>query len=156
MLTKLCRYVVIVMSIFAIGGCVSTSQNSKATGIVNGEFGPCPPSPNCVSTMESSPSHFIDPIPYDGSREDAMSVVLGILNGPNLGKITILDSTDEYVHAVFITAFMRFRDDVEFYLPDGEGVIHFRSASRIGYSDLGKNRERMAAFREAFQAATGK
>ena len=43
-----------------------------------------------------------------------------------------------------------FVDDVEFYLNE-PGVIHFRSASRIGYSDLGVNRERMETIRNTFQ-----
>ena len=53
----------------------------------------------------------------------------------------------------FSSIYVIFKDDVEFYLPDGEGTIHFRSASRLGTSDLGKNRERMEAFRAAIAPA---
>ena len=106
--------------------------------------------------MVTSSTHAIDPIQYQGSREDAIAVILELLAAPNREKITVITSTDEYVHAVFITPIMRFKDDVEFYLPEGEGIIHFRSASRIGQSDLGKNRERMETFRKAFQAAMNK
>jgi tetratricopeptide (TPR) repeat protein len=42
---------------------------------------------------------------------------------------------------------------VEFYFPEeksGETVIHIRSASRIGYSDLGANRKRIERIRSEF------
>lgn len=35
------------------------------------------------------------------------------------------------------------------------GVIDFRSASRVGYSDLGANRKRMEAIRKEFNRAIG-
>jgi uncharacterized protein (DUF1499 family) len=34
-------------------------------------------------------------------------------------------------------------DDVEFYLPEADSVVHFRSGSRVGHSDFGVNRERV-------------
>jgi uncharacterized protein (DUF1499 family) len=40
-------------------------------------------------------------------------------------------------------------DDVEFYVKDG--VIQVRSASRLGKSDLGVNRQRVEAIRSALQ-----
>ena len=153
---KLLRLAVTLMSIITFGGCMSNSQSSGAAGVSDGLLAPCPSSPNCVSTMVTSSTHAIDPIQYQGSREGAIAVILELLAAPNREKITVMTSTDEYVHAVFITPIMRFKDDVEFYLPEGEGIIHFRSASRIGQSDLGKNRERMETFRKAFQAAMNK
>lgn len=135
---------------------MSSSQKSKASGISRGEFAPCPSSPNCVSTMETTEGHAIEPIRYDGSREGALSVILKYLNVPNVEKISIVTSSDEYIHAVFVTPTMKFRDDVEFYLPDGKGIVHFRSVSRVGHSDLGQNRKRMEAFRRAFQGEMAK
>ena len=34
-------------------------------------------------------------------------------------------------------------DDIEFYIDEENKIIHFKSASRVGYSDLGANRKRM-------------
>ena len=48
-------------------------------------------------------------------------------------------------------ALMGFVDDVEFYC-DGT-AIQVRSASRLGYSDLGVNRKRVEVIREAFDRA---
>jgi uncharacterized protein (DUF1499 family) len=45
---------------------------------------------------------------------------------------------------------MGFVDDVEFYLDETSQVIHVRSASRLGQSDLGVNRQRIEAIRNKF------
>nr|MBP7592461.1 DUF1499 domain-containing protein [Chloroflexota bacterium] len=47
-------------------------------------------------------------------------------------------------------AVMQFIDDVEFYFDDTEGLIHFRSASRLGYGDGGTNRKRMEETRQMY------
>jgi uncharacterized protein (DUF1499 family) len=44
----------------------------------------------------------------------------------------------------------RFVDDVEFYIDERANLIHFRSASRLGYSDMGVNRKRMETIRASF------
>ena len=46
---------------------------------------------------------------------------------------------------------MRYVDDVEFYINEKNKIIHFRSASRIGYSDLGVNRKRMEEIVKMFK-----
>jgi uncharacterized protein (DUF1499 family) len=47
---------------------------------------------------------------------------------------------------------MRYRDDVEFLLRTDENEIAVRSASRVGYSDMGLNRDRIEAIRAALRA----
>jgi len=41
----------------------------------------------------------------------------------------------------------RFVDDVEFHVDETAKLIHVRSASRVGHSDLGVNRRRVEAIR---------
>ena len=48
----------------------------------------------------------------------------------------------KYFHAVSTTITMKYHDDLEFYFDEQAGLVHFRSASRVGYSDRGLNRER--------------
>lgn len=62
-------------------------------------------------------------------------------------KIVILENN--YLHVEFRSAFFRFVDDVEFLIDPEEQLIHFRSASRVGYSDFGVNRDRMERIRKA-------
>lgn len=60
-------------------------------------------------------------------------------------RAKVVSSTDRYLHAEFTSALFRFVDDVEFLIDPDAKQIHFRSASRVGYSDLGANRRRMEA-----------
>jgi uncharacterized protein (DUF1499 family) len=63
----------------------------------------------------------------------------------------VIEQTDNYIHALSKSRIFKFVDDVEFYLPSDESVIHTRSASRVGESDLGVNRRRVEQIRLALQ-----
>ena len=67
---------------------------------------------------------------------------------------TLIESTPEYLRVEFRTAL--FVDDGEFLLDRDHQVIHVRSASRLGYSDLGKNRSRMEEVRRQFELSLKK
>jgi uncharacterized protein (DUF1499 family) len=62
-------------------------------------------------------------------------------------KTKIITENKNYLYAEFTSAIMGFVDDVEFYLDEGAKVIHVRSASRLGQSDLGVNRKRIETIR---------
>lgn len=55
------------------------------------------------------------------------------------------------MHVEATTWIFRFVDDLEFLYQPTKGVIQLRSASRIGYSDLGKNRRRLEGLRDALR-----
>lgn len=68
-----------------------------------------------------------------------------------LPRCRVVESQADYVHAVVSSRLLRFRDDVEIWI-DAEGrLVHFRSASRIGYSDLGVNRRRIEGLSAALR-----
>ena len=67
-------------------------------------------------------------------------------------RTRIITATDDYLHAVCRTR-LGFPDDVECLLSPEGGVIHVRSASRLGYSDWGVNRRRVEDLRRRFQGA---
>ena len=87
------------------------------------------------------------PIYYKGSLNIAKVDLLLTIKTFDSAKIK--KEMDQFVHVEFTSNIFRFIDDVEFYLIE-PGVIHFRSASRIGHSDLGVNRRRMNRIRLAF------
>ena len=61
----------------------------------------------------------------------------------------IVNDTGNYIHAEARSAMFGFVDDVELQmLPSGD-VIAIRSASRVGYSDMGVNRRRVERIRES-------
>jgi uncharacterized protein (DUF1499 family) len=66
----------------------------------------------------------------------------------------VITETENYIHATFTSRIFRFVDDVEFYFMRDAPVIHVRSASRVGYSDLGVNRKRVEKIRQAFKSST--
>ena len=80
------------------------------------------------------------PLSYDADAESLLDAVASAINSAG-GSITSRDGVG--VDAVFVTSLLRFKDDVNFRLDDDAKLLHFRSASRVGHSDLGANRKRM-------------
>jgi uncharacterized protein (DUF1499 family) len=105
------------------------------------EIKTCPDSPNCVSTMVSSTKHRMDPWAYSGEKEALMKTVKDKVLSEH--RVELKDSGVDYFHFVFTTPFMRFKDDVWMYFDDTNKKVHFKSASRLGYSDMGLNKKRM-------------
>ena len=114
-------------------------------GVTDGKLAPCPDSPNCVSSQSTDKKHFIESIRYRGSLTEAREKLISIISSMKRASIVTADAN--YIQAEFTSAVFRFVDDVEFYFNDDEKVIHLRSASRVGYSDLGVNRKRMEKIR---------
>ena len=112
---------------------------------------PCPNRPNCVcSRADASLLHRIEPFAIAGDPAAALGRLKTLLEGT--ARTRILSATDDHLHAVCRTR-IGFADDVECLLSPEEGVIHVRSASRLGHSDLGANRRRIEALRRRFQGA---
>jgi uncharacterized protein (DUF1499 family) len=128
-----------------LGFSGSRAQN---LGVKDGVLAACPNSPNCVSTQAKDARHAIAPLTYTTSREQAVQRLTAIIN--SLPRTRIVTSTADYLHVEFTSALFRFVDDVEFFFDDAAKTIHFRSASRLGYSDLGVNRKRMEDIRQRF------
>jgi uncharacterized protein (DUF1499 family) len=124
----------------------------KNLGVVDGRFAACPNSPNCVSTQATDSQHQIEPIAFDGSPDDAMRRLKAAL--ASIPRMKIVTETANYLHAEATSLIFRFRDDVEFFIDGQAKVIHFRSASRVGHSDLGANRARMEKLRKKFGQPT--
>jgi uncharacterized protein (DUF1499 family) len=102
-------------------------------------------------TLESDRAHFILPLRFSGSAENAWRRLCEIVAMHPQARI--VERRDSYLHAEFRTAILRFMDDVEFLLDAQEGVIHVRSASRLGRSDFGVNRRRIERIRREFQSS---
>lgn len=111
----------------------------------------CPASPNCVCSLDSSAQHRIAPLTPTGSLNEAWRGLADYLVRQKRTKI--VTQNDHYIAAEVRTRLMRFVDDVEFELDQAEGVIAMRSASRLGFSDLGTNRRRLERLRSALVEA---
>ncbi len=89
----------------------------------------------------------IAPLRCEGDPVSAMVRLVKVLG--TLPGATIVEARPDYLYAQFTTRWLRFVDDVEFMAAPDEGVIHLRSASRVGREDLGTNRRRIEAIRAA-------
>ena len=135
-----------VFTIISFSILISSCAGKAPTTI--GQFAVCPETPNCVSTKNINTKNYISPIYYKGSLDSAKRFLLLAIKP--IKSVSIKKELDQFIHIEVTSKIFGFVDDVEFYLNE-PGVIHFRSASRIGYSDLGVNRERMETIRKTFQ-----
>ena len=146
---KLLTGVIGLMILGIILGC--SGKELFKLGIHDGRFAKCPDSPNCVSSQADplDKEHYIKPFKYDGTKETAHARIEKILASQK--RVSIIENRTDYIHTAFKSRLMGFVDDVEFYFPQ-ESLIHVRSASRLGYSDLGVNRKRISQLRQLFDA----
>ena len=92
----------------------------------------------------------MEPIPFQGELDDIRQRLTDVIEA--YPRTQIVTSSGPYLHVEFRSLIFRFVDDVEFLIDPQERVIHFRSASRVGYSDLGANRRRLRQLQQALNA----
>jgi uncharacterized protein (DUF1499 family) len=117
---------------------------------VDGRLAPCPNKPNCVSSQSaaSDQQHYLEAFTYRGEPAQARQQLERVLGG--MKRARVVGREANYWLAEFTSALLRFVDDVEFLFDDNARRIDIRSASRVGYSDLGVNRRRMEEIRRRF------
>ena len=117
------------------------SQSGEARGLVGGKLTKCPDKPNCVCTeFNADVEHYIDPV--DFSQTTTAEVLSGLKNSIEKMGGSIQAENDNYLAATFTSSIFRFVDDLEIRVDMEQNLIHLRSASRVGHSDRGVNRER--------------
>jgi uncharacterized protein (DUF1499 family) len=138
--------VVVAVSLLSCAG-----KRPANLGVSGGALAACPASPNCVSS-DAGPTdsaHAVEAFALAVPAERAWPAVVEAVSA--LPRTTIVTKTADYLHAECRSALFRFVDDLELYLRPSQGTIAVRSASRIGYSDLGVNRRRVESLREALR-----
>lgn len=119
-------------------------------GVTSGQLAPCPESPNCVSSQSSDLDHQAAPLAIEGSPTQAIQRLQEIIKSQDNAQM--ITAEPDYLYAEFTSKIMGFVDDVEFWADPADDVIQVRSASRLGESDLGVNRQRIEAIRSEFAA----
>lgn len=120
-------------------------------GLTSGKLALCPSTPNCVSSQSEDPEHYIEPLTYQSSASEALAQLKNIIAKQERTKIITDDQSANYLYAEFTSRWMGFVDDVEFSVNDKVKEIDMRSASRLGESDLGVNRDRLEKIRMQFE-----
>jgi uncharacterized protein (DUF1499 family) len=121
-------------------------------GTRDGRLKPPSMTPNSVSSQAGLyPDHpqrayaTIAPLPVVDGAPQTLERIRRIVETMDGAKV--VKSDPGYLHVQFTTRWMKFVDDCEFWFDPRAGVIHVRSASRLGRKDFGVNRARVEAIR---------
>jgi uncharacterized protein (DUF1499 family) len=132
-----------------------SGQTPDGLGVQDGRLKAPAQTPNSVSSQAGlfpgQPQHSdadIAPLAYTGDGQAALRRLASLLQASE--RCLLVTEAPDYLYAQCSTRWLKFTDDVEFSLDASAGVIHVRSASRVGRSDLGVNRARIEALRARF------
>jgi len=120
------------------------SPKIGATGV-----GVCEDERHCVSSFDSKSSAYVAPldrgdIPLGEYLTNVVRAIVALK-----GKIRHVEEVEEgYIHAEFRSSLFGFVDDLEVKGSLSHSVVHIRSVSRVGVSDLGVNRKRVESLRK--------
>jgi uncharacterized protein (DUF1499 family) len=157
--------IAVILLTLAVLGAVAAGQFGLLAGrapadlgVANGKLKAPSTSPNSVSSQAGLwPGHprekdaAIAPLALRGGNGPATMAALQALLAAR-PDVRVVSARSDYIQAEFTTRLMRYTDDVEFWLDPAAGVVQVRSASRLGESDLGANRQRVEALRAALAA----
>ena len=138
--------VAFIISFFILG---VISKSGKAPGLVEGTLSKCPNKPNCVcSEQKDDVNHYIDPIIIPQNITfDTLPILKNVIR--DMGG-TICAEKENYLASTFSSSIFGFVDDFEIRIDSIQKVIHIRSASRVGYGDMGVNKKRTELFKKLY------
>ena len=117
-------------------------------GVRDGHLAPPKPTPNNVNSQidkRADAQHYIEPLRYSGDPRKAWAALRQVIDA--MPRAKMVTAEPNYLYVEFTSKLMGYVDDTEFYLDEKTGVIQVRSASRLGRSDFGVNRERVESIR---------
>lgn len=128
---------------------VKNNKTPKSIGLKNGRLAPMSDKPNAVSSQTNVIDKRVEPLKFIGNLNNSKRLILDVIN--QFKNVTIIKNEKNYIYVVFASELMKYKDDVEFYFDENNKLIHFRSASRVGYSDMGVNRKRYDDIRKRYE-----
>ena len=141
------RGALVLLTVVVVGFALLGWRSGR--GGISERLAPCGEAPNCVSTGETRESHRVEPIAFADDSEAAFERALAAVN--ELPGARVVVAEDGYIHAECRSRIFRFVDDLELQVDAEAGLIRVRSASRVGYSDMGVNRRRVESLRAALE-----
>jgi uncharacterized protein (DUF1499 family) len=146
------RWIVLVIILGIIGWMVWRNSYPLVIGAKDGNLRRCPDSPNCVCSESTDVEHHIDAFPIFENGATSLNLLKDIIK--RMPRTDVIESTPSYLYVVFHSSLFHFKDDVEFLVNDQR--IEVRSASRVGYGDMGVNRKRIEAIRQLYTQTTSR
>ena len=116
-------------------------------GVQDGRLASCGRRLNCVYSQADpgDAQRYVAPIPFSGSAADAIAASRRAVE--SMQRARVVRAEGNYLHAEIRSRLMGYVDDVELSYDAQAGVLHVRSASRLGRRDFGVNRARVEALR---------
>jgi uncharacterized protein (DUF1499 family) len=108
--------------------------------MING-LAPCPNTPNCVSSDAERESQRVATVAFTDVPDVAQSRAKAALLAEPRSRV--VSERAGVLHGECRSMIFRFVDDVDIVIDSTAHVFRFRSASRVGRSDLGVNRKRV-------------
>lgn len=130
--------------LWGCSGNPAERHNSESSGFLD-----CPDTPNCVSSSAKNLKYHVEPFKLKKDPKTSWDIVQEMVSSLPRTKIVSADNSD--IHAECKSMIFRFVDDLTLHLTPSNSIIHIRSASRTGYSDLGVNRRRVETLRKKLQ-----
>ena len=132
---------VFITTLWGCSGNRTERLSSESSGFLD-----CPDSPNCVSSLAKNPKYRVEPFKLKKDPKTSWDIIQKTVGSLPRTKIVTADNSD--IHAECRSMIFRFVDDLTLHLTPSKYIIHIRSASRTGYSDLGVNRRRVENLRK--------
>ena len=135
----------------AKGDTMFAGKRPDYLGVKDGRLPRPRSTPNCVSSQadRADQQHYIEPIGFKGTALEAIAAARKAVESMPRGAV--IRHEGNYLYAEFKSRLMGFVDDVEFTYDDKAGVLHVRSASRLGRRDYGVNRARVEQLRSIIE-----
>jgi uncharacterized protein (DUF1499 family) len=133
------------------GDTMFAGKRPDYLGVKDGRLARPRSTPNCVSSQAdpADKQHYIEPIRFRGAALDALAAARQAVEG--MARATVVRHEGNYLYAEFKSKLLGFVDDVEFTYDEKAGVLHVRSASRLGRRDYGVNRARVEQLRSIIE-----
>ncbi|HEX8274607.1 MAG TPA: DUF1499 domain-containing protein [Longimicrobiaceae bacterium] len=147
-MARLPRAALLAAALLPLAGCRPAPRSLAAPGEA---LRPCPSTPNCVSTGAADARHAMPALPFADAPAAAQARARAALLAEP--RTRVVAEAPGYLRAEARSRLLRFVDDVEVVVDADRRTVGFRSASRVGRSDLGVNRARMLRFSERFRAS---
>lgn len=128
-----------------------SGKRPASLGAKDGRLASCGRRLNCVSSQAEpgDARRYVAPIPFQGSAVEAIAAARRAVEA--MPRAAVIRHEGNYLHAEFRSKRMGFVDDVEFTYDGKAGVLHVRSASRLGRRDFEVNRRRVEALRSTIE-----
>ena len=140
------------VTIILIGLFFTSMKNFTAPanlGVYYGQLSPLPKSKTGVSSQTTDLDKQVQPLKFY-RRDLEKSKMRVIQTLASFDSIKIKNVDKNYIYAVDTHTELKFKDDIEFYFDEKAKQIHYRSASRVGFYDFGKNMARYNEFQEEY------